>query len=415
MINNYRPEIDGLRALAVIPVIFFHAGFSLFKGGYIGVDIFFVISGYLITNLIIIEINNKSFSITNFYERRARRILPALIFVILISSILSFVFLTKSELGSYFRSVNASLLFYSNFYFWKNQPYFIADSVHEPLLHTWSLSIEEQFYIFFPLILIYINKFFKKYIIYFFVIVFILSLLFSQYAALKTSGILNFYFTVSRAWELILGSICAYIIIYKNISLNKFWTNCLSILGVVFILFSILFFDSETAHPSFYTLLPTTGTALIILFTKDKSYLKKILSIKILVTIGLISYSLYLWHQPLLSFGRIFFHNFSYEKKLILIFLSIIFSLFTYTFIEKNFRDRNKINFNNFFKITLSNIVILILFAFTASNFFSIKNNSERTMAEILKKSERIIYNHMDDRQFQKNRILVENINPETG
>ena len=152
---KYRSEIDGLRAIAVIPVVFFHAGFNFFSGGYVGVDVFLVISGYLITTIILKGLENKTFSIINFYERRARRILPALIFIIFITSILSFIFLTRSELSSYFRSVIATLLFYSNFYFWKTSPYFKAESDLEPLLHTWSLSIEEQFYLLFPLLLIF--------------------------------------------------------------------------------------------------------------------------------------------------------------------------------------------------------------------------------------------------------------------
>ena len=189
---KYRSEIDGLRAIAVIPVVFFHAGFNFFSGGYVGVDVFLVISGYLITTIILRELESKTFSIANFYERRARRILPALVFVIIITSILSFIFLTKSELSGYFRSVIATLLFYSNFYFWKTSPYFRSESDLEPLLHTWSLSIEEQFYLLFPLLLIFSFKYLKKYIFFLFSLGFILSFLLCQFLALKTSGNFNF-------------------------------------------------------------------------------------------------------------------------------------------------------------------------------------------------------------------------------
>ena len=194
MILKHRKEIDGLRAIAVIPVVFFHAGFNLFSGGYVGVDVFFVISGYLITSIIIKELNNNTFSLTNFYERRARRILPVLIFVIFISSIISFIFLTRSELAEYFQSVKATLLFYSNFYFWKTSPYFISESELKPLLHTWSLSIEEQFYIIFPIILFCFYKFYKKFIPL--VFGFLTGLLLCQIMAVKTGGTLNFYFTL---------------------------------------------------------------------------------------------------------------------------------------------------------------------------------------------------------------------------
>uniref|UniRef100_UPI003F834827 acyltransferase family protein n=1 Tax=Candidatus Pelagibacter sp. HIMB1715 TaxID=3413369 RepID=UPI003F834827 len=327
---KYREEIDGLRGLAVLPVIFFHAGFEIFQGGYVGVDIFFVISGYLITNLIINELNDKSFSLKKFYERRARRILPTLIFVILITSLLSFIFLSKYDVYYFFRSINPSLLFYSNFYFWKHTPYVKELYENEPLVHTWSLSIEEQFYIIFPLVLILLNKYLKKYIVIFFIFLFTTSLLFCHITELKTSGILNFYFTFSRAWELLLGSICAYLILYNKISIKKFWKNFFSTLGFLSILFSIFLFEYETLHPSFYTLFPTLGTALIILFTDNDCYLKKFLSIKLLAGIGLISFSLYLWHQPVIVFARSFFENFSNEKKILCILLSTILSLISY-------------------------------------------------------------------------------------
>ena len=218
---KYRGEIDGLRALAVFPVVFFHAGFNLFNGGFVGVDIFFVISGYLITSIILRELEDNTFSLTHFYERRARRILPALFLVIFVTSLLSFVFLTRSELGSYFKSVNATLLLYSNFYFWKTVPYFQSESDLEPLLHTWSISIEEQFYIIFPILLILLNKYFRKSIIFFLTTGFILSLIFSHWAALNTSGVLNFYFTPSRAWELALGGIAAYYLFKKKYILSN--------------------------------------------------------------------------------------------------------------------------------------------------------------------------------------------------
>ena len=241
MTITYRPEIDGLRALAVLPVIFFHAGFDFFSGGFIGVDVFFVISGYLITTIIIGELNNNTFSLKRFYERRARRIFPALIFVILIFSIISFIFLTRIELGNYFKSVIATLLFFSNFYFYKTTPYFQSESDLEPLLHTWSLSIEEQFYVIFPIILLLFHKFFKRYIFVMFIFVFVVSIIICQFLAFKSSGILNFYFTLSRVWELALGAICANIIMQKNYFSSTLVKNLLSTTGVVLIMFSIFF------------------------------------------------------------------------------------------------------------------------------------------------------------------------------
>ena len=347
---KYRSEIDGLRALAVIPVIFFHAGINFFSGGFVGVDVFFVISGYLITTIIIRELNNNTFSIKSFYERRARRIFPALIFIILISSIISFIFLTRSELVSYFKSVIATLLFFSNLYFYKTSPYFRSESDLEPLLHTWSLSIEEQFYIIFPLTLLLFHKFFKRYIFLMLAFGFVASLFICQFLALKTGGTLNFYFTFSRAWELALGAICAHILIYKNLSYSTLIKNLLSTIGIILIVFSIFFFSRQTVFPSFYTLVPTVGTSLIILFADKDTFINKILSIKFLVSIGLISYSLYLWHQPLLAFGRIFFDEFSNLIKLSLILISLILSYLTFLFIETPFRKNIIIFKKNFLR-----------------------------------------------------------------
>lgn len=412
MIIKYRAEIDGLRALAVIPVIFFHAGFSFFSGGFVGVDVFFVISGYLITTIIIKELNNNTFSIKRFYERRARRILPALLLVILISSIISFVFLTRSELASYFKSVIATLLFFSNFYFYKTTPYFRSESDLEPLLHTWSLSIEEQFYIIFPILLLLFHNFFKKYIFLILIFGFVSSLFICQFLALYTGGILNFYFTFSRAWELALGAICAHILIYKNLPYSSLIKNLLSTIGIILIVFSIFFFSRQTVFPSFYTLVPTVGTSLIILFADRDTFINKILSIKFLVSIGLISYSLYLWHQPLLAFGRIFFDDLSTFKKLILIFLSVLMSIFSYFFIEKIFRDKNKIDFKFYFKTIAITSIFLVLFSHVAYNFFSSKNSTEANLAKLLVNKNAVYATKIDERKFIKNRIIYENLKP---
>ena len=411
MIIKYRPEIDGLRALAVLPVILFHAGFNFFSGGFVGVDVFFVISGYLITTIIFIELNNNTFSLTKFYERRARRILPALIFVILVSSIFSFIFLIPSELASYFKSVIATLLFFSNFYFYKTTPYFRSESDLEPLLHTWSLSIEEQFYIVFPIMLLLFHKYFKAYFFLLFATSFVASFFVCQLLANK-DGTLNFYFTFSRVWEIALGAMCAYINVKKILSYRTQIKNLLSALGIILIMFSIFFFNRQTTFPSFYTLVPTIGTSLIILFADRDTFVNKILSIKLFVSIGLISYSLYLWHQPLLAFGKIFFDNFSITHKLSLIFLSVLMSIFSYFFIERKFRDKNKIGFKNFFRTGFITTIFLILFSYINYNFFLYKSSTETLLAKLLVNNKAIYFPKMDERQFIKNRIIYENLKP---
>ena len=411
---KYRSEIDGLRALAVFPVVFFHAGFELFEGGFVGVDIFFIISGYLITSIIIRELKNHSFSLINFYERRARRILPALFFVIFFVTILSYIFLSRSELGAYFKSIVSTLFFYSNFYFWKTTPYFNSESELEPLLHTWSLSIEEQFYLIFPVTLLFIFKYFRKYILFFFIFIFISSLVLCEILALKTGGTLNFYFTFSRAWELMMGSLCAYCLDKNQIKLNNKLKNFFSIIGLFLILFSIFFFNSEILHPSLYTLVPATGTALIIMFADGKTFVKKILSLNILVGIGLISYSFYLWHNPLLVFGRIYFENYTNEIKIFIILISLFFSILSFYFIEKNFRDKKKFNLYIFSKLLTIYIFVFFSFSQINVNFFSSgkKNSSEAKMALLLLKNEAIYSSKMDERNFIKNRIILETLDP---
>ena len=213
---NYRKDIDGLRAIAVLSVVFYHGNITYFNGGYIGVDIFFVISGYLISSIIIKDIEKNKFNLINFYNRRARRILPALFLVIFVSNILAFIILTRTELAFYMESSLSGIFFYSNFFFWKNVSYFAADSEFHPLLHLWSLSIEEQFYLIFPFFLIIAYKINKKIIFPILLIVFFLSISFSQCTLINNHKAANFYLTISRAWEILAGVIAGYILHFKN-------------------------------------------------------------------------------------------------------------------------------------------------------------------------------------------------------
>ncbi len=410
---KYRSEIDGLRALAVFPVVFYHAGFELFSGGFVGVDVFFIISGYLITSLILNDLKNNNFSLANFYERRARRIFPALFVVVFFTSILSFVFLTRSELGSYFKSVIATIFFYSNFYFWKNLPYFESETAFEPLLHTWSLSIEEQFYIAFPLFLIFLHKYYKKSIIIFLILVFTFSFLICQWAATTTAGTLNFYFTFSRAWELALGGIAAYCL-NKNYNSPRDLNNIISFIGILLILYSIFFFNKKISYPSFYTLVPAVGTVFIILFAKKNTYVERFLSLKFLVGFGLLSYSFYLWHQPLLTFGRIYFENYTTQEKLMTIMLSLFLSYLTWKNLESRFRQKKKINLKKLLIFFFIFLIFIVLFAIININFFSSnsKNSTESRLAKLLSNSRAVYSTKMDERQFIKNRIIYEFSNP---
>ena len=268
---KYRAEIDGLRALAVLPVILFHAGFEQFSGGFVGVDVFFVISGYLITTIIISEMAEGKFSIVNFYERRARRILPALFFVMAACLPFAWLWLTPNDLKDFGQSLVAVSTFSSNILFWFESGYFEGTAELKPLLHTWSLAVEEQFYIFFPLILIFFtkNNYFKNFVFVALCILFFSSLFYSEYNSSKNISS-NFYLIYSRVWELMFGSIIAYVSLKANYRSN-ITSKYFSSIGMILLISSVFLLDKTITHPSFYTLIPVLGVGMIILFTNNNS------------------------------------------------------------------------------------------------------------------------------------------------
>ncbi len=362
VVKNYRPEIDGLRSIAVLSVVLYHAQINIFnaqpfKGGFIGVDIFFVISGYLITSIILRELIEKgSFSFKSFYQRRVRRILPALFLVMLVSIPFSWIYIYPLDLIEYSESILYSLGFGSNFYFhYSGLEYGSPESLLKPFLHTWSLSVEEQYYVLFPIILFIVFKYFRKGLFYFLLLSFIISLALADWGS-KNYPSLTFYFLHARIWELICGALIAYFEIKSGKrSENKLLCNILPVLGLFLIFFSIFYFDNEIFHPSFITLVPVIGVALILWFTSADDIVKKILSNKILVGIGLISYSLYLWHYPIFSFCKnleIFFDN--NFGKLVLIIIAFILSILSYYFIEQPARKVKS------FKIVILTLVLSI-------------------------------------------------------
>ncbi len=365
---KYRPEIDGLRAIAVGLVIIYHAEINLlnsilFKGGFIGVDIFFVISGYLITSIILKELNTtNSFSFKYFYERRIRRIVPVLLFVSIFSIPISWICLSPIEFINFSKSVLYSLGFTSNlFFYFSGQEYAALSGLYKPFLHTWSLSVEEQYYLFFPLFFFIIFKFFKKNLLAIFSILFLISLYFAEYGSRNFSS-LNFYILPTRIWELILGSILAYSESKNKIQNTNVLGSILPFLGICLIIYSSIFFDHNLRHPSIYTLLPVAGTAMIIGFTNKNNIIKKILSSKIFVGTGLISYSLYLWHFPIFAFARITeITSGDVLKKMLLGLIIFLLSIFSYFFLERPFRDKNY-DFKKIILFLIFLILIIILF-----------------------------------------------------
>ena len=364
----YRPEIDGLRAIAVGAVILYHANFTIlghqpFKGGFIGVDIFFVISGYLITSIILNELfSTGSFSIKYFYERRIRRILPVLLVVILASLPFAWLYISPVGVINFAKTIIYTLGFASNFYFYLSDIEYFAGGAPNAFLHTWSLSVEEQYYILFPLVTLVIFKYFRNYLVYVLIILFLISLSLAEWSS-RNHPSASFYFLHTRMWELLAGSILAYFEIKlghrsKNKTLNTF----LPIIGLLLILHSFLIFSDEMVHPSFYTLSPIIGVCLIIWFSSRDELVTKLISTKLFVGIGLISYSLYLWHYPIFVLN-IFakFTEGDLLKKLFIFVIIFLLSITTYYFVERPSRNRN-ISFKKILSIIFIKILIITVF-----------------------------------------------------
>ncbi|MCC5879112.1 MAG: acyltransferase [Idiomarina sp.] len=338
---KYRREIDGLRAVAVLPVILFHAGFSWFSGGYVGVDVFFVISGYLITTIIINELDKGEFSIGKFYERRARRILPALFFVMFICIPFAWAWMVPSQFKDFAHGLIAISFFVSNVLFWRKEDYFAPAAEENPLLHTWSLAVEEQFYIFFPVLLLVLWRFGRNPVFYVVLLMTAVSLALAEWGW-RNYPSANFYLLPTRAWELGVGAICAFLMSRKEFVAN----NLLALLGLSLIVFSIIAFDQATPFPSLYAVLPVAGTALIVMYGSKDSFVGRLLAIKPLVWIGLISYSAYLWHQPVLAFSRIRAGvEPSQNAMVLLVLLSLVLAYISWKYIEQPFRNKTVLSF----------------------------------------------------------------------
>jgi peptidoglycan/LPS O-acetylase OafA/YrhL len=366
---EYRKEIDGLRAIAVIPVILFHAGFQRFSGGFVGVDVFFVISGYLITTIILSEKQKGTFSLINFYERRARRILPALFLVMFVSLPFAYFWLVPSDHLSFSQSLVSVASFSSNILFWLESDYFDAAAEMKPLLHTWSLAVEEQYYLLFPLFLMLVWRYRKRWIFATVLILGVVSLSLAQWGALNRP-VPTFYLLPTRAWELMIGAIAAFYLLYGKsnneiVEDNRFVSELLGLLGLALIYISIVFIDKGTPFPSLYALLPTVGVILIILFSSRVTLIGRLLGTRILVGIGLISYSLYLWHQPLFAFAR---HKNTNEpgqwEYLLLIAMTFLLAYISWRYLERPFRIKSRISRKPVFIFALVGSVFFVAVGF---------------------------------------------------
>lgn len=332
----YRKELDGLRSFAIIPVVLFHGGFEIVSGGFIGVDIFFVISGYLITSIILRELNEKKFSLIEFYKRRVRRILPALFTMLLFCVPLSYIWLTPHQLDTFFKSLLSVLFFVSNVFFWLSSDYFAPESMELPLIHTWSLAVEEQFYAFFPLVMLFFYRKRGKKILFLFLASAFVSVCIAHWAS-SAHSVAGFYLIVTRAWELLIGSACA----FTPTTFRKGHKESLSLVGLICIVSTFFLYNETTLWPSYYALLPTVGTVLIIVFAHQDTLVGKLLSIRPLRGIGLISYSVYLWHQPIFVYFNVNNVDLSnYLLKSLMIVLPFTIGWVSWRCVEMPFRTR---------------------------------------------------------------------------
>jgi len=391
---GYRPEIDGLRAIAVGIVILYHSKISLFghkyfEGGFIGVDIFFVISGYLITSIIFKElITTGSFNLKYFYERRIRRILPVLLFVMLVSFLFAWMYLLPISFIDFSNSILYSLGFSSNFFFhYSGQEYASPSGLYKPFLHTWSLSVEEQFYIIFPATLLITFKYFRKYLAHILIIGCLISLGLAEWTS-RNYPSLSFYFLHTRLWELLAGSILAYYEVTRGQRSNfKTLNLILPLVGLLLIAHSVFFFNDEIIHPSILTLSSIIGVCLIIWFSNKDEFITKILSSKLFVGIGLISYSLYLWHYPIFAFSRV--TGFTFENKIgqiLSVVIIFILSVASYYFIEKPFRNK-KYQFKKLLIILIGFTIFLISISFHVIHEDGIKSRIPKIFQNELIKS----------------------------
>lgn len=340
---QYRKELDGIRALAVIGVILYHAelsafGYRVLPGGYFGVDVFFVLSGFLITSILA---SNNNISLSKFFVSRFNRIYPMLLVMLAASSIYAYNFLMPVELERYSEQLISAIGSYSNFYFMAEDSYVSEASKFKPLIHTWSLGVEWQFYLIFPILMIFLNRFLPRYRIHGVMFVAVASFVYCIYLS---SGNLekSFYLPFSRSWELLAGSLICFVAIKKS---GSRIISSVPVFGLAMMLAPMFIFDDQQVHPGYITLVPVLGCVLFVMYAPHNQVLSRALSLPPFAFLGLISYSLYLWHQPFFAFYRLRFESFTWVAFGMLIPILIILSYLTYRFIENPFRrsaDRKK-------------------------------------------------------------------------
>lgn len=338
---KYRPDVDGLRGIAVLAVIFFHAELPGFRGGYLGVDVFFVISGYLITGIISGQLRQGEFSFADFYARRARRILPALVVMLVFTAPLAYAYLLPKDLVSFAWSLVSVATFTSNFLFGGRVGYFDLDAHLEPLLHTWSLAVEEQFYLIFPLLLVACWRWFRHRLMLVVAVIALISLALTiDQVARRPSFV--FFQLAPRAWELLAGALVALYLSRPSIPrLTRAAREWGSAVALVVVLASFFVFNEIPSAWALNNLVPVVGVCLLLVLGQgeDMTVVARVLSVKALLFIGVISYSAYLWHQPLFAYVRYVGIRHDTEWMWMgLVVLALAIGYVSYRYIEQPFR-----------------------------------------------------------------------------
>jgi peptidoglycan/LPS O-acetylase OafA/YrhL len=343
MALTYRPEVDGLRCIAVLLVILHHLSVPGFSGGFVGVDVFFVISGYLITGIILAELKKGQFTFGSFYKRRAIRLAPAYFTVLLVTSVLAYLLMLPAELENFSESALYSTFFAANFYMWDAVGgYFGSGADTTPLLHLWSLAVEEQFYVIWPVTLLLLWRWVPRYLLALIVVALFAGIFISEYGAINYRAA-AYYLMPTRAFELLIGAVLACVPLAYFERVPAFGRLMLSLLGMVLIFYGNVFFTAETWFPGVNALFPCVGAFLLIAFVRNRDpILGKLLSSRVAVNIGKVSYPAYLWHWPIIAFLNLQLIDITPLVSIAVIFATLLLATLTYHYVEKparKFRD----------------------------------------------------------------------------
>ena len=396
MHSKYRPDIDGLRALAVLLVVIFHAYPEFLSGGFIGVDVFFVISGYLISSIIFQNLKLERFRFSEFYIRRILRIFPALLIVLVSCYLIGWLILLPSDYMQLGKHILGGSSFISNFLLWSESGYFDKAADSKILLHLWSLGIEEQFYIFWP-ILLWIGWRFGKNLLLIALCVAIISFVINIFLSYM-SPIAGFYSPLSRFWEFLIGSVVAYVLLYKQEISNQLhkYDNKLSCAGLLLLFWSAFALTKDSIFPGWLALMPTMAGALLIFSGQNSWSGRKVLSSPLMVWFGLLSFPLYLWHWPILTFSRLYFGESTQIQRLFLVLLAIVLSWLTFILVERPIR-----NGANRYGKTFVLVFLMLLLAYGGFNIYQRSGYSIQSRLKIVVPSQLVRAMILDRNNFE--------------